>query len=232
MGKKKKAVVLLSGGIDSATAAAIAKSKGFQLYAMSIDYGQRHRVELQAAKRVGKQLGVNEHRFLSLDLRAVGGSALTSGIAVPKNRSVKSMSQKIPVTYVPARNSIFLATALGFAETVGAFDIFIGANVIDYSGYPDCRPAFLRSFEKMANLATKAGAENRGRFRIHAPLLKMNKAQIIRKAQSLGLKLGTTHSCYDPDSRGRACGKCDSCLLRKAGFHEARVADPTIYRSS
>lgn len=220
---KRRAVILLSGGLDSATAAAIAKRQGFALYALSFDYGQRHRRELLAARRLAKQLAVKEHRILRVDLRAIGGSALTSGAAVPKNRSAAKIGQGIPATYVPARNTVFLAIALGYAETLGAFDIFLGANAIDYSGYPDCREEYLRSFERMANLATKAGVERAGRFRIHAPLLRMSKAQIVRRARALGLDLAMTWSCYDPTRRGEPCGRCDSCLLRKKGFEEASL---------
>ncbi len=223
---KKPALVLLSGGIDSATAAAIGKEKGYKLHALSVDYGQRHSIELQAAKRVAKFLKVAEHRVIQIDLRSIGGSALTANIKVPKKRSAKAISKGIPTTYVPARNSIFLAIALGYAETIGAFDIFIGANAIDYSGYPDCRPEFLRTFEKLANLATKAGVEKRGRFRIHAPLLHWSKARIITEGKKLGLDYSLTHSCYDPGPRGKPCRQCDSCLLRQKGFEEAGLKDP------
>jgi len=226
----KKAVVLLSGGLDSTTTLAIAKSQGFAVHALSVDYGQRHRVELARAEQVARALGVVEHRTVQLDLRAIGGSALTDTIAVPKGRSAEDMGHGIPVTYVPARNTLLLGLALGYAETVGAFDIFIGANVLDYSGYPDCRPEFLSAFERLANLATKAGVEGAGRFRVHAPLLKMTKAEIIREGTRLGVDYSRTLSCYDPDDQGRACGSCDSCLLRKKGFEEAGVKDPTIYR--
>jgi 7-cyano-7-deazaguanine synthase len=225
-----KAVVLLSGGLDSTTTLALAKDQGFEAFALSVDYGQRHRVELERADRVAKAMGVADHRTVRLDLRAIGGSALTAGIAVPKGRSGEEMGHGIPVTYVPARNTILLGLALGYAETVGAFDLFIGANVLDYSGYPDCRPEFLEAFERLANLATKAGVEGTGRFRVHAPLLKMTKAEIIREGTRLGVDYAQTLSCYDPDERGRACGQCDSCLLRKKGFEEAGVADPTTYR--
>ena len=225
-----KAVVLLSGGLDSTTALAVAKSRGFDVYALSVDYGQRHRVELERGDAVAKALGAVVHRTVRLDLRAIGGSALTASTDVPKGRSADDMSLGIPITYVPARNTILLGLALGYAETVGAFDLFIGANVLDYSGYPDCRPEFLEAFERLANLATKAGVEGVGRFRVHAPLLKMTKAEIIREGTKLGVDYGQTLSCYDPDSQGRACGQCDSCLLRKKGFEEARIPDPTIYR--
>jgi 7-cyano-7-deazaguanine synthase len=223
------AVVLLSGGLDSTTTFAVAKSRGFTVHALSVDYGQRHRVELARAAGVARALGATDHRTVTLDLRAIGGSALTADIAVPKDRSANDMGHGVPVTYVPARNTILLGVALGYAETVGAFDIFIGANVLDYSGYPDCRPAFLEAFENLANLATKAGTEGTGRFRVHAPLLKMTKAEIIREGVRLGVDFGLTLSCYDPDTEGRACGHCDSCQLRKKGFAEAGVPDPTIY---
>ncbi|MFO0822634.1 MAG: 7-cyano-7-deazaguanine synthase QueC [Gemmataceae bacterium] len=225
-----KAVVLLSGGLDSTTALAVAKSQGFDVYALSVDYGQRHRVELERAADVARALGVVDHRTVKLDLRAIGGSALTSDLAVPKDRSADDMSHGVPVTYVPARNTILLGLALGYAETVSAFDIFIGANVLDYSGYPDCRPEFLTAFENLANLATKAGTEGTGKFRVHSPLLKMTKAEIIREGARLGVDYGLTLSCYDPDAEGRACGRCDSCLLRKKGFAEAGVPDPTRYQ--
>jgi 7-cyano-7-deazaguanine synthase len=227
---KPKAVVLLSGGLDSTTAFAVARSRGFEVYALSVDYGQRHRIELERAAQIAKALGAIEHRVVGLDLRAIGGSALTADVDVPKNRSVEEMNHGIPATYVPARNTILLGMALGYAETVGAFDIFIGANVLDYSGYPDCRPEFLSAFESLANLATKAGVEGAGRFRIHSPLLKMTKAEIIREGTRLGVNYALTLSCYDPDAAGRACGRCDSCLLRKKGFAEAGVTDPTCYR--
>jgi 7-cyano-7-deazaguanine synthase len=227
---EKRAVVLLSGGIDSATAAAIALRQGFEVFALSVDYGQRHKFELRAAKRIVKALGVKKHLVFRLDLAAFGGSALTDAIAVPKGRSAKRMARDIPVTYVPGRNAVLLSIALSWAETLGAGDIFIGVNAVDYSGYPDCRPEFIRAFERTANLGTKAGVEGR-RFRIRAPLLRLTKAQIIRKAVSLGVPLERTHSCYDPDPSGRACGFCDSCLLRKKGFAGAGVADPTKYRT-
>jgi len=226
----KKAVVLLSGGLDSTTTLAVAKAQGLAVHALSVDYGQRHRVELEQAELVAQAMRVAEHRIVRLDLRAIGGSALTSAIDVPKGRSAEDMSHGIPVTYVPARNTLLLGLALGYAETVGAFDLFIGANVLDYSGYPDCRPEFLEAFERLANLATKAGVEGTGRFRVHAPLLKMTKAEIIREGTRLGVDYSLTLSCYDPDAQGRACGNCDSCLLRKKGFEEAGVKDPTSYR--
>lgn len=226
-----RAVVLLSGGLDSTTTAAVAKSRGFNVHALSVDYGQRHRVELDRASTVAKALGVADHRTVRLDLRAIGGSALTAEVEVPKNRSAEAMGQGIPATYVPARNTILLGLALGYAETVQAYDLFIGANVLDYSGYPDCRPAFLEAFESLANLATKAAVEGTRRFRVHAPLLRMTKAEIIRLGTSLGVDYRGTLSCYDPDAAGRACGRCDSCQLRRKGFTESGVPDPTDYQS-
>jgi 7-cyano-7-deazaguanine synthase len=223
------AVILLSGGLDSTTTLAVAKSQGFTPYALSVDYGQRHRVELDRAAAIARVMGVAEHRTVKLDLRSIGGSALTDKIDVPKGRSSEEMGHGIPVTYVPARNTILLGLALGYAETVGAFDLFIGANVLDYSGYPDCRPEFLEAFERLANLATKAGVEG-GQFHVHAPLLKMTKAEIIREGTRLGVDYSSTLSCYDPDEQGRACATCDSCLLRKKGFAEAGATDPTSYR--
>jgi 7-cyano-7-deazaguanine synthase len=224
-----QAVVLLSGGLDSATAFAAAKADGFDVYALSVDYGQRHRVELERAAAVARHLGAADHRTVRLDLRAIGGSALTADIAVPKDRDAAEMGHGVPVTYVPARNTILLGVALGYAETVGAFDIVIGANVLDYSGYPDCRPAFLEAFEALANIATKAGTGGAGRFRVRAPLISMTKAEIIREGVRLGVDYSLTLSCYDPDPAGRACGHCDSCQLRKKGFAEAGVPDPTTY---
>lgn len=223
------AVVLLSGGLDSTTALAVARAEGFTCYALSVDYGQRHRIELDRARAVAAALGAVEHRVVSLDLRQIGGSALTADIAVPKDRSADDMGHGVPVTYVPARNTILLGLALGYAEVVGAFDIYIGANVLDYSGYPDCRPEFLTAFANLANLATKAGTEGAGTFRVHSPLLKMTKAEIIREGVRLGVDYGLTLSCYDPDGAGRACGRCDSCQLRRKGFAEAGVPDPTEY---
>lgn len=221
---EKKAVILLSGGLDSATVAALAKAEGYACYSMSFDYGQRHRAELQAAERVARQLGVVEHKVIGLDLDGIGGSALTDpAIAVPE-----SPSEGIPVTYVPARNTVFLALALGWAEVLEARDIFIGVNAVDYSGYPDCRPAFIEAFERMANLATKAGVEGQG-FRIRAPLQNLGKDEIIRAGLRHGVDYGMTVSCYQADEEGRACGKCDSCRLRMAGFAAAGVADPTLY---
>ncbi len=224
----KKAIVLLSGGLDSATALAIARSRGYTCYALSFSYGQRHSRELQAARSVAESLSVVEHRTIDIDLGRLGGSALTdTAIDVPKDRAEQDM-QDIPATYVPARNTIFLSYGLAWAEVIGAEAIFIGVNHLDYSGYPDCRPEFIEAFEKMANLATKAGVEDR-RIRIEAPLIEMTKAQIIRRGSELGVDYGLTHSCYDPDSSDLACGRCDSCTLRKKGFADAGVPDPTRY---
>ena len=219
------AVVLLSGGLDSAVTLAIARRDGFEPHALSFDYGQRHRLEMESAKRVGESLGVGDHRFAHIDLRVFGGSALTDDIAVPSHTSA---ADHIPITYVPARNTIFLSYALAFAEVVGAADIFIGVNAIDYSGYPDCRPDFLHAFEHLASLATKAGTEGT-RFRVHAPLLTMTKAEIVREGDKLAVDFSLTHSCYDPTPEGAACGKCDSCQLRLKGFQEAGLADPIRY---
>ncbi|CAN5379852.1 7-cyano-7-deazaguanine synthase QueC [soil metagenome] len=223
-----KAVVLLSGGLDSTTTLAVARSRGFDVFALSVDYGQRHRVELERADAVADALGAIEHRTVKLDLRAIGGSALTANVDVPKDRSDAQMNDGVPITYVPARNTILLGLALGYAEVVESLDLFIGANILDYSGYPDCRPEFLSAFENLASLATKAGVEG-NRFRVHAPLLQMTKAEIIKLGVGLGVDYSLTLSCYDPDTAGRACGHCDSCLLRKKGFQEAGVADPTVY---
>lgn len=220
--------MLLSGGLDSTTCLAMAKAAGFEPVCLAVSYGQRHAVELDRARKVATAMGVKDFRVVPIDLRAVGGSALTANIAVPKDRDEGEMSHGIPVTYVPARNTLFLALALGLAEVVGSQDIYIGVNAVDYSGYPDCRPEFIRAFEALANLATKAGAEG-ARFTIHAPLSGMTKADIIREGTRLGVDYGMTHSCYDPDERGRACGHCDSCLLRMKGFEEAGVPDPTLY---
>jgi 7-cyano-7-deazaguanine synthase len=227
--KSQPAVVLLSGGLDSATALAIARRDGFQCHALTIAYGQRHAIEIDAAERVAKSLGAFEHRTVHLDLRAFGGSALTSNLAVPKDRAMEAMQEAIPITYVPARNTLFLSLALAWAEVLSSFDIYLGVNALDYSGYPDCRPEFVSAFENLANLATKAGVEKKGSFRIHAPLIKLSKADIIRLGVSLGVDYGMTHSCYDPVSDGAACGRCDSCLLRRAGFEAAGVPDPTRY---
>jgi 7-cyano-7-deazaguanine synthase len=222
------AVVLLSGGLDSATALAIARVDGFQPYALSFRYGQRHAVELEAARRVADDLGAVQHIVAEIDLRVFGGSALTAEVAVPKGRSTAEMGEGIPITYVPARNTIFLAFALAWAETLEASDIFIGVNVLDYSGYPDCRPEYIHAFEQMANLATKAGVEGRQRLQIHTPLIELTKAQIIQRGLGLGVNYGLTHSCYDPVADGRPCGACDSCLLRAKGFAEAGVPDPAL----
>lgn len=225
------AVVLLSGGLDSATVAAIARRQGFTLHALSIDYGQRHRYELSAAAAVARWLDIADHRTVSIDLSVFGGSALTSAIDVPKGRSTQEMEAAIPVTYVPARNTVFLSLALGLAEVLDAADIFIGVNAVDYSGYPDCRPEFVRAFERLANLATKAGVEGRLDFRVHAPLVEMTKGQIITTGIELGLDYALTHSCYDPDAAGRACGRCDACILRLKGFEAAGLPDPATYQS-
>jgi 7-cyano-7-deazaguanine synthase len=225
----KKAVVLASGGLDSSTVMALAQRQGFEVHALSFDYGQRHRHELQAAQRVTQSLGIRHHVIQKIDLRVFGGSALTSEMEVPKNRSADHMAAGIPITYVPARNAIFLSFALGWCEVLQAQDIFIGVNAVDYSGYPDCRPEFLESFERLANLATKAGVEGNARYRIHAPLLHMSKAEIIKAGIEAGVDFALTHSCYDPSSEGMACGECDSCILRRRGFEKAGVPDPTGY---
>lgn len=225
----KKAVCLLSGGLDSSTCLAVARRDGFACYALSFDYGQRHKVELAAAKRVAASLGAARHLVVKADLRAFGGSALTDEIAVPKGRSADAMGAGIPVTYVPARNTIFLSFAMAWAEVLAASDIFIGVNAVDYSGYPDCRPEFIEAFERMAGVATKAGVEGRTKLKIHTPLLRLAKADIVRLALELDLDFRLTHSCYDPDESGRACGACDSCLLRRKGFAEAGIADPLDY---
>jgi len=228
---KKRAVCLLSGGLDSSTCLAVAKNEGYDCYAISFDYGQRHRVEIQAAAEVAEALGVVDHLTVPMDLRPYGGSALTADIAVPKDRAAGTMAQGIPITYVPARNTIFLAHALAWAEVVGAEAIFIGVNSIDYSGYPDCRPEFIEAFEKMANLATRAGVEGRTKIHVATPLAKLSKAGIIRLACRLDVPLQLTHSCYDPDASGRACGHCDSCLLRLKGFREVGLEDPVEYQA-
>ena len=221
-----EAVCLLSGGLDSATALAIARRDGFDCHALSFDYGQRHRIELEAARRVAAQLGARNHEIVRIDPRVFGGSALTGAIDVPKHRNAEEMSQGIPVTYVPARNTIFLSFALAWAEVLGAADVFIGVNAMDYSGYPDCRPEYIKAFESMANLATKSGVEGRTRLNIHAPLIRMTKSEIVRLGASLGVDFARTHSCYDPDPAGRPCRACDSCLLRQKGFEEAGLTDP------
>ena len=227
--KSKNAVVLLSGGIDSATAAAMAKQEGFEIHALSFRYGQRHVREIESAQRVAEFLSATAHRVIEFDLRAIGGSALTDQIAVPKGRGAGEIAQGIPITYVPARNTIFLSFALASAERIGSEDIFFGANQLDYSGYPDCREEYIYAFEKMANLATKAGVEGKSRLRIHAPLIKMTKSEIIRKGLQLGLDYSLTWSCYDPSADNRACGLCDSCQLRLKGFEQAGTIDPIAY---
>jgi len=226
MSNNKKAVVLTSGGLDSTTVMAIAKAEGYEIYSLSFRYGQRHALELEAARRVAKTLGVRKHLVIDIDLTPIGGSALTDNIEVPKARSEGEMRGKIPITYVPARNTIFLSYALAWAEVLGASDIFIGVNAVDYSGYPDCRPEYIEAFERMANLGTKAGVEGKTRMKIKTPLIHMTKGEIIRKGIELGVDYSMTHSCYDPSPEGRACGQCDSCLLRKKGFAEAGVHDP------
>jgi 7-cyano-7-deazaguanine synthase len=226
------AVVLLSGGLDSATTAAIARHEGFALFALSIDYGQRHRFELDAARCVAESLGVVRHVVTSVALDQFGGSALTDQIAVPLDRDEQEIATGIPVTYVPARNTVFLSLALGYAEVVGASDLFIGVNAIDYSGYPDCRPEFIAAFERLSNLATKAGVEGSMQFRIHTPLIKMTKAEIIRRGCELGVDYSLTHSCYAPDASGKACGRCDACQLRLKGFAEAGITDPIAYQTN
>ena len=228
MTKGAPAVVLLSGGVDSSTVVAIAKGDGLVPYAISFKYGQRHLIEIECARAVAKALGVAQHTIVEFDLRAFGGSALTSDIEVPKNRPLAEMSHGIPVTYVPARNTIFLSFALAWAEVLGSNDIFIGVNALDYSGYPDCRPEYIEAFERMAALATKAGVEGRQKLKIHTPLIRMTKAEIIRAGLELGVDYGSTSSCYDPSPAGKPCGKCDSCLLRAKGFAEAGVDDPLM----
>ena len=224
----KRAVVLLSGGMDSTTTLAIAITEAYEAYALSFDYGQRHRIETEAARRIADSLGAKEHHVAKIDLRIFGGSALTDNVDVPKKRSETKIAHGIPVTYVPARNTIFLAYALAWAEVIPASDIFLGVNAIDYSGYPDCRPEFIEAFENLANLGTKAGVEDR-RFHIHTPLIKLSKAEIIRKAVEVDVDLSLTHSCYDPSPERLACGECDACLLRLKGFHEAGLKDPIRY---
>lgn len=231
MSDVKKAVVLLSGGLDSATCVAIAQNQGFLVHALSFRYGQRHSVELEAADRVAKRLGVVEHKTAVIDLTLFGGSALTADIDVPKDRSEETMEADIPVTYVPARNTIFLSFALAYAEVVGAKDIFIGVNALDYSGYPDCRPEFIASFEETANLGTRVGVTDDERIKIRTPLIDMSKAAIVTEGTKLGVDYAMTISCYDPDPAGAACGHCDSCLLRQKGFREAGLADPTRYQA-
>jgi 7-cyano-7-deazaguanine synthase len=227
----KPAVVLLSGGVDSTTTVAIAKHEGYGLNALTFQYGQRHAIEIAAARRVAQAFGVDRHVIVEMDLRVFGGSALTDAVEVPKGRSAVEIGQGIPVTYVPARNTIFLAYALAFAEVSHSEDIFLGVNALDYSGYPDCRPEYVRAFESMANLATKAAVEGRQRLQIHTPLIHLSKAQIIHRGLALGVDYTLTHSCYDPSPDGLACGQCDSCLLRLKGFREAGMVDPVVYRS-
>jgi 7-cyano-7-deazaguanine synthase len=226
----KNAVVLLSGGLDSTTALAVAKAEGFAPYALSFRYGQRHAVELDCAARIAEALGVEEHVIADIDLRRFGGSALTADLAVPKGRSVASMGHGIPITYVPARNTVFLSFALAWAEVLGSSDIFIGVNALDYSGYPDCRPEYIAAYEQMANLATAAGVEGRQHLKIHTPLIDLTKAEIIARGLALGVDYGLTSSCYDPDPEGRPCGQCDSCLLRAKGFAEVGRPDPLLER--
>ncbi len=229
---KSPAVVLLSGGLDSATVLAEVLAAGFEPFALSIAYGQRHAVEMEAARRVARSMNARRHIELTIDLRAFGGSALTADVEVPKDRESAAMADEIPITYVPARNTVFLSMALAWAETLGAFDLFVGVNCVDYSGYPDCRPEFLRAFEDLANLATKAGVEGTGRFRVHAPLLTMTKEQIIQRGLDLGVDYGLTHSCYDPTPEGLSCGHCDACRLRLAAFERLGMADPVAYAGS
>lgn len=227
---EKRAVVLVSGGVDSTTTMAIVRAEGFKVYALSFDYGQRHRQELRYAAQAAKRMDAEEHKVIRVDLRAFGGSSLTEDMDVPKDTPESEIGAGIPSTYVPARNTVFLSLALAWAEVLGAEDIFIGVNALDYSGYPDCRPEYIAAFESMAKLATKAGVEGRSRVRIRTPLIKMSKADIIRRGAELGVDFAETHSCYDPDEEGRACGGCDSCLLRLKGFREAGLTDPAAYR--
>lgn len=227
--KESKAVVLLSGGLDSATVAAIARSEGYRVHALTVDYGQRHRFELEAARKVAGANNVTEHKLLSVDLSSLGGSALTDDIAVPQSRSDEEISTGIPITYVPARNTIMLSLALGYAEVLGAADIFIGVNAVDYSGYPDCRPEFIAAYETLANLATKAGVEESSRFRIHTPLIDLTKAEIVQRGTELSVDYGLTHTCYAPNEQGVSCGQCDACQLRRKGFADAGLTDPIEY---
>lgn len=230
MQEEKKAVILSSGGLDSTTVMAIARSEGYEIYSLSFEYGQRHRCEVEAARRIAVLLGARRHLVVKSDFAEIGGSALTADIEVPKGRTTAEMASGIPVTYVPARNTIFLSYALGWAEVLGCEDIFIGVNAVDYSGYPDCRPEYIAAFEKMANLATKAGVEGRQKLTIHTPLINLTKAEIILRGTELGVDYGLTLSCYDPSPKGEACGECDSCRLRRNGFTEAGIADPTRYQ--
>ncbi len=229
MTNRKKAVVLSSGGVDSTTVMAIAKNQGYSLYSLSFNYGQRHSFELESARKVSSFFNVKEHMIIDINLRQIGGSSLTDNMDVPKGREEQEIASEIPVTYVPARNTIFLSYALAWAEVLECEDIFIGVNAVDYSGYPDCRPEYIEAFEKMANLATKAGVENRANLKIHTPLIYMKKAEIIECGHKLGVEYSMTHSCYDPSPEGYACGSCDSCILRKKGFIEAGISDPTKY---
>jgi 7-cyano-7-deazaguanine synthase len=226
---RKKAVVLSSGGIDSTTVMAMAKQEGFEIYSLSFFYGQRHAVELEAARKVADAMGVAEHLVINIDLKKIGGSSLTDDMDVPKAKDERTLTREIPVTYVPARNTIFLSFALAWAEVLESSDIFIGVNAIDYSGYPDCRPEYIEAFQRMANLATKAGVEGITKIKIRTPLIRLTKGQIINKGIELGIDYSVTHSCYDPSPQGLACGRCDSCFLRKKGFKEAGVEDPTRY---
>jgi 7-cyano-7-deazaguanine synthase len=226
-----KAIVLLSGGMDSATTAAIALDRGFDVHALTFRYGQRHQAELEAARRVADRLGIRRHVVLDIDLRAFGGSALTGNLAVPKDTPVEEIGQRIPVTYVPARNTVFLSFALGWAEVLGASDIFLGANALDYSGYPDCRPEFIAAFEAMAQLATRAGVEDGRRLTIHTPLIELSKREIVERGMALGVDYGITMTCYDPAPDGAACGRCEACILRLRGFREAGLEDPAPYQT-
>jgi 7-cyano-7-deazaguanine synthase len=224
----RNAVVLLSGGLDSTTVLAVAKGQGFEPYALSFRYGQRHEIELEAARRVANAAGVARHVVCDIDLRVFGGSALTTDVEVPKHDAVDELSDEIPITYVPARNTVFLSFALAYAEVIGSTDIFIGVNALDYSGYPDCRPEYIEAFERLGNLATAAAVTGKGKLRVHAPLVQLTKAEIIRRGTALGVDYALTHSCYDPVD-ALACGRCDSCILRRQGFHSAEVTDPTRY---
>jgi 7-cyano-7-deazaguanine synthase len=231
MAGKPNAVVLLSGGLDSTTTLAMAQSQGFEVYALTFQYGQRHAAEIEAAKRIAARFGVNRHLLVPIDLRLFGGSALTSELPVPKGRDLDAIGHGIPVTYVPARNTIFLSYALAWAEVLESSDIFIGVNVLDYSGYPDCRPEYIEAYQRMANLATKAGVEGRQRLTIHTPLIRLTKAEIIKKGMELGVDYRETVTCYDPSPAGEACGQCDACLLRRKGFADNGIPDPTVYRT-